>query len=198
MSPKEARIWRRILRNTSFQSGGCFEWTGMRDKNGYGMISVNGDSRRVPRVVMWLLAEMPLMGELPVLHHCDNPPCWNPEHIYVGTYSENTRDAVRRGRIQARQGSRSSQAKLNEEIVYGIKTRLRAGEPQAQIARSTSISKQIINDIAIGKTWAHVQLPHSPLGTYCETCGTELFPSYTSRKRRIDCRYCYKQTLAAA
>lgn len=198
MSPEEARLLRRMLRNTRFEENGCYVRTAGRGKGGYGQISVNGETRRVTRVAMWLFAEMPLMGELPVLHRCDNPPCWNPDHIYVGTYSENTRDALKRGRLQPRQGSKSSQAIINEEIVFGVKMRLRSGERQVHIARSEGISKQIISDIAIGKTWAHVQLPHSPLATYCEGCGTELFNAYKSSRRKAACAYCYRQEQLAA
>lgn len=81
----------------SERRGECLVWTGPTDKKGYGLIKVGGRSRRVHR-----LAWSERHGEIPpslfVLHHCDNPPCWADDHLFLGTHADNMRDMVAKGR----------------------------------------------------------------------------------------------------
>lgn len=194
MSPEEARLLRRIWRNTRFEESGCWVWTAGRNTDGYGVTSINGVTKTVHRVILWLLSDMDLTSDMHVLHKCDNPPCWNPDHLFLGTNTENIQDAARKGRLQPRQGSKSPKAKINEEIAYAIKLRLRQGENQSFIARDMGIGPKIVNYIAGGHTWAHVQLPYSPTATYCDGCGTELFNRYKSHTRRQhECVLCYRK-----
>lgn len=76
---------------------GCWEWTGHKTRNGYGRVKVRGR-----RVLVHRLAFEVVHGEVPeglrVLHHCDNPPCWRPDHLYAGTAADNKRDELERGR----------------------------------------------------------------------------------------------------
>lgn len=81
----------------------CHEWTGLRDKNGYGHLSKkeNGIKRnvRAPRVALeWKLGRKLLPGEQ-ALHRCDNPGCVNPDHLFVGTGLDNMRDKIAKGRM---------------------------------------------------------------------------------------------------
>ena len=76
---------------------GCWEWTGARHTFGYGLITVGNKSLSVHRV-----AYAELVGPIPqghsVLHRCDNPPCFNPEHLFTGTQRDNMRDRNAKGR----------------------------------------------------------------------------------------------------
>jgi hypothetical protein len=78
--------------------GWCWVWTRCRDHAGYGMMRVGpGRPKRVHRLMADLVG---LPGDGPfVLHHCDNPPCFNPAHLFRGTRSDNMRDAVAKGRL---------------------------------------------------------------------------------------------------
>jgi hypothetical protein len=81
------------------KSGECWTWTGSlsRGTSGYG--SANAPGRRVhAHRLSWELANGPVPDGLWVLHHCDNPPCVRPDHLHLGTQSENLRAAVSRGR----------------------------------------------------------------------------------------------------
>lgn len=88
----------------------CWKWRGHRDEHGYPRIAParsrrlennpHGD-RRSPLKgsrVSWEIHNGPIPEGLHVLHHCDNPECTNPKHLYVGTQVENLKDAYRRGR----------------------------------------------------------------------------------------------------
>ena len=77
----------------------CVEWTGARDKKGYGKRSRNNKMGYVHRQA-WEDAFGPIPQGLRVLHKCDNPPCYNLDHLFLGTQGDNMRDAARKGRIR--------------------------------------------------------------------------------------------------
>jgi hypothetical protein len=76
----------------------CIEWKGRTDKDGYGTIG----SRRAHRVA-WEQTFGPIPDGLQVLHKCDNPPCCNPDHLFLGTRTDNMNDKVRKGRQHRKQ-----------------------------------------------------------------------------------------------
>lgn len=78
--------------------GGCREWTGLRDADGYGRIRIAGADHRAPRVAWELANDTSIPEGMLVRHTCDNPPCCNAEHLVLGTPAENSHDMVRRGR----------------------------------------------------------------------------------------------------
>jgi hypothetical protein len=76
----------------------CQEWTGSRLPAGYGKFSVGGSTGYAARFILGFLRGRPLGPDEKALHHCDNPPCLNPLHLYVGTDADNARDREARGR----------------------------------------------------------------------------------------------------
>lgn len=88
----------------------CWEWVGSRWPSGYGAVFVPDHlpwlrGRRVKgqdsaHRVAWRLVRGEIPAGLRVLHHCDNPPCVRPSHLYVGTAADNTRDMLSRGRAR--------------------------------------------------------------------------------------------------
>jgi hypothetical protein len=99
MEPAE-RLERKLVR----QSNDCLEWTGGRDRDGYGRVQVAGKRIKTHRLA-WTLANGAPNG-LHVLHHCDNPPCCETEpseeypegHLFLGTNAENIADKIAKGR----------------------------------------------------------------------------------------------------
>ena len=75
----------------------CWPWQAASRRRGYGIFSVLKKDYVASRVA-YQLATGTDPGELFVLHRCDNPPCCNPAHLFLGTHSDNMRDMVAKGR----------------------------------------------------------------------------------------------------
>lgn len=143
---------------------GCWEWTGNRNDEGYGRLWLDG--RRVyAHRRSWELFMGPIPPGLCVLHRCDNPPCCNPEHLFIGTKGDNMRDAMSKGRAPrpprlrpewAARGERSGTAKLTESAVRSIRAALASGESMGSVARRIGVGHGTVHAIAVGRTWRHV------------------------------------------
>ena len=87
-----------LLTNRRITESGCWEWTKARASNGYGVIAWN---RRkyvlIHRLAAHLWKGFDIDSKLYVMHICDNPPCFNPDHLIIGTSKDNWRDAYRKG-----------------------------------------------------------------------------------------------------
>jgi len=84
-------------------ANGCLEFTGFRNRGGYGLISV-GERMSYAHRAAWMLANGEIPDGLHVLHRCDNPSCSNADHLFLGTHADNMADKVQKGR-QSRAGS---------------------------------------------------------------------------------------------
>jgi hypothetical protein len=76
---------------------GCLEWTGYASRRGYGQITIKGLPVGTHRLA-WELAKGPIPDGLCVCHSCDNPPCCNVEHLFLGTHAANAADRSAKGR----------------------------------------------------------------------------------------------------
>jgi len=133
----------------------CIEWTKCKDKWGYGQVWVKGNVKRIHRVTFERHH-----GYLPpvVRHTCDNPACYNIDHLLPGTQADNVADCVQRNRQGRASGERNHHAKLTENNVREIKYRLAAGETCAELARQYDIHQNTISDIKTGRSWKHLVL----------------------------------------
>lgn len=90
---------RRFWGYVSINPEGCWEWTGQRARFGYGRAAHLFGTHLAHRI-SWTLANGPIPKGLFVCHHCDNPPCVRPDHLFLGTASDNIRDAWAKGRMR--------------------------------------------------------------------------------------------------
>ncbi|KKM07435.1 hypothetical protein LCGC14_1733920 [marine sediment metagenome] len=98
--PKAKPLIERLLSRLEPGSNGCMEWQGYRDKGGYGRIGHDGyrGEKLLTHRVAWEEAYGLIPEGLCVLHHCDNPPCCNSEHLFLGTRGDNMDDMNAKGR----------------------------------------------------------------------------------------------------
>jgi hypothetical protein len=95
--PLEERFWEKVAKGD-----GCWLWTASLGSTGYGQICVRDEKGQYRQTkahrVSWILTNGPIPGGLQVLHKCDNPPCVNPDHLFLGTAIDNMRDMAAKGR----------------------------------------------------------------------------------------------------
>jgi len=151
--PVAPRFHRRV--DSSLGPLFCWPWTGGRSMaDGYGFISQNGHSVGAHRVA-WEFAYGPIPEGLFVCHRCDNPPCCNPTHLFLGTSAENTADKTAKGR-QPR-GAQHHNVRLTEDQVGLIRRRYAAGADTLKtIARDLGVHPATVRFVVIRKTWKRV------------------------------------------
>lgn len=94
-----------------------------------------------------------------VLHHCDNPPCVRPDHLFLGTTSDNHRDSVTKGRWgdRSRHGTAQGNAKLDDDKVREILRLAGEGRSLLSLSQEFGVSWPVIDGIVKGKLWKHVE-----------------------------------------
>ena len=94
---------------------GCWQWQGHVNHDGYGYLYIHQKFIFAHRV-SWLLHYGDIPNGQEVCHHCDNPPCVNPEHLFLGTQAENVADMVAKGRQYNANNPYCSQGHLFDKI----------------------------------------------------------------------------------
>ena len=133
---------------------GCSLWTGATTR-GYGSVRRHGRALYAHRVAYELFVG-PIPDGMHVLHHCDTPPCVNPEHLFLGTDADNIQDMDRKGRRVTRKGELHPRARLTEDDVRTIRSRVAAGETKASLSREHGVDETTVGRIVCRKNWAHV------------------------------------------
>lgn len=135
---------------------GCWVWKGYCQAFGHGAIQRVVDGK--PKTILahrrsWTLLVGPLPARACLLHHCDNPPCVNPEHLYIGTRQDNMRDKVDRNRTH--KGQDSALSKLTDAQVLEIR-RLRGVVVASELAKRFGVSQNYIYQIQRREVWKHL------------------------------------------
>lgn len=161
--PEETDLGKPSLMDDLFHSkidlsGGpdaCWPWMGARNWAGYGKLGRMVEGKRkgldAHRVALEEKLGRPILSGLWACHHCDNPPCCNPAHLFEATPRENTMDMVLKGR--------HGRARFTEDQVHDIRFRYRRGEKQVDLAREFNVSRQAIRNLVLENTWGHLEEP---------------------------------------
>lgn len=135
---------------------GCWEWLGRTQSKGYGVLRVSSGNALTHRLAYDVWVD-PIPVGLLVRHKCDNPPCINPDHLEVGTYADNMRDKVERGRSNSVRGVHAGLAKLTDVKVREIRYLWSTGDfLQRDIAKMYGVSASAIGQVVVRKSWKHV------------------------------------------
>lgn len=147
------RFWAQV----DAAGDGCWEFTGTRFEDGYGMITWDGRQQGAHRI-SWIIANGPIPTGLVVRHRCDNPPCVRPDHLELGTVRDNCRDMWERGnpQIPHLRGSKQNGAKLTEAQIPAIRAARTAGMSVRVLAEQYGVSMSTIYKIGQGKRWQHL------------------------------------------
>jgi hypothetical protein len=150
------RFWSRVDK-----SGDCWVWTAATTNGGYGVIRDTGRNGKIIRAhrLSWELHNGPIPAGIEVCHRCDNPPCVNPAHLFLGTHQDNVTDTVNKGRASGGgpRGSLHHQAKLTEAQVLDIRAVYAAGAAsQRQLARKYNVDRGTIQHIVKRMVWTHI------------------------------------------
>lgn len=133
----------------------CWEWKAGCDDKGYGRIYFDGKHCTTHRV-SWTLENGSIPKGMCVLHRCDNPPCVNPAHLFLGTHGDNSKDAARKGRSRAPRGENANGAKLTVADVLEIRRRAKDASRgiKTQLAREFGVTDGNIGMIIRRESWA--------------------------------------------
>jgi hypothetical protein len=145
------------------QETGCWEWNRGKTSRGYGAFSCGKQTPlRSSHRLAWEIFNGPIPAGLFVCHKCDNPPCCNPDHLFLGTNSDNILDSMAKGRSKGpppgykTRGEDHHAHKITEGVVHAIRAAAATGFRGFEICKITGLPKSIVNRVISRKTWAHI------------------------------------------
>lgn len=151
------RFWKKVKALPS----GCWEWQSR--KGSYGAFSIDNRKFKSHRLA-YFIYYITDPGDLCVLHRCDNPPCVNPLHLFLGTREDNIKDMIAKGRDRLtiprgdQKGEKNAQVKLTAAAIQDIRSRCSKGKWGIQriLAKEYGVAHQTISEIICCNNWKHV------------------------------------------
>jgi len=150
------RFWSKVDRKSDSE---CWHWMGHKSPLGYGRFTYQRGKTQQATRIAWFLwhGEFP-PANLQVCHSCDNPPCVNPNHLWLGTGKENMEDMARKGRAHPSglKGEAHPRARLTEADVLAI---YNSPESSRSLAQKYGVTQTAVFWIKSGRNWSHLTRP---------------------------------------
>jgi len=159
------RFWLKVNKTSNY-----WLWEGSKQSDGYGLFRLRGVQYRAHRVA-WELTYGPIPRGMEICHHCDNPSCVRPDHLFQGTQKDNIQDAIIKGRLNPKHccqptGENNGRAILTAIQVNKIReiythkgARYSRSITQRKLAHQFGVSRRTIADILKLRTWSLTQCP---------------------------------------
>ncbi len=155
---EDKRFWFYVDKGSSRTE--CWIWTGCVGKgkyDRYGRVNRDGGAKLAHRW-SWHLHNGPVPKGMIVCHKCDNPPCVNPDHLFLGTDQDNSDDMRKkgRGRYVASHGEKHGRSKLTNEKALAIRYMYEQVRSLTKVAKEFGVTFQTVSHIKNRKTWTHI------------------------------------------
>lgn len=162
----------RLISRARRSEAGCWEWTGHINEHGYGTMAFRSKVWKTHRVSYTIFC-----GEIPdglmVCHHCDNPSCIHPSHLFLGHAKTNMRDMIRKGRGRstitsaqdhfrsgrAPSGEEASGAKITRDDAAAIILEASNGKMTKELSKEYGLSRSALHSLLRGETWKDLPRP---------------------------------------
>ena len=153
---RESSFWEKVNVRDNDE---CWEWKAATLQSGYGRFWDGNRDIRAHRYSWELYNKRKIPKGMLICHHCDNPPCCNPKHLFLGTQKDNMRDMVEKGRYKGPMlsGENHILSKLTKNEVIRIRNLYATGNySQRGLAKLFKISKAQIHRIVNNLRWKHI------------------------------------------
>jgi len=138
----------------------CWEFKGS-NRDGYGQLKMTKSRKiigatHVSYMIYNSIKSIP--KGMHVCHKCDNPPCCNPAHLFLGTAKDNSNDKISKGRAKYadQSGKNNGNSVLTEKQIKLIIQQIKSGKTNVSIAKSFGVTHSMISSIRLGKSWLHL------------------------------------------
>ncbi len=148
---RETLIRRLLLRTSKYETG-CWVWEGAKRAFGYGVMKIGGRAGALffTHRLSYALFVGPIPPGMLICHKCDNPPCLNPDHLFLGSASDNMRDMFNKGRWSSGKATKLLKAQVLEiRALEGI-------VPARIIAERYGLARRSVYQILRRDTWRHI------------------------------------------
>lgn len=147
----QERFWAKVPKG---KPGDCWEWAGARDSDGYGVFAVSHRIQRKAHRLAYEFGHGEITADMMVCHACDNPPCCNSGHLFLGSAKDNSQDRDAKGRGTQLAGELCSWRKLTAEDVEEIRAKYATGRwLQRELAEQYGVSQTGIGKVVRRVIW---------------------------------------------
>ena len=149
------KFWSRVAKTSSIDD--CWEWQAGRSSR-YGYFFIPPRNQLAHRV-SWMFTYGDIPEGMCVCHKCDNVFCVNPNHLFLGTQTDNMRDMKSKGRERKARGEKAGSSKLTEDQVRLIKEmKFVERRKNREIAQAFGVHQSTVERIVYGRTWTHLKV----------------------------------------